>query len=158
MHRDLSPNLQADEETKRKRNPTAFWCVCYQAIPMQVGCIFFLIEIFSPCKLTNRLTMTAITTLTLGSRPKQGLARRRDKRETREAHFILSGVQESVKEWTLTLPRQLPLGELESRRTLESLGSDCKGQNPSVWRVLYIIGKLLKHRCLKWARITHLDI
>jgi hypothetical protein len=24
--------------------------------------------------------------------------------------------------------------------------------------VLYIIGKLLKRRCLKWARITHLDI
>jgi len=24
--------------------------------------------------------------------------------------------------------------------------------------VLYIIGKLLKHRCLKWARIAHLDI
>jgi hypothetical protein len=24
--------------------------------------------------------------------------------------------------------------------------------------VFYIIGKLLKHRCLKWARIVHLDI
>ncbi len=27
-----------------------------------------------------------------------------------------------------------------------------------VWRVLYINEKLLKLRCLKWARITHLDI
>jgi hypothetical protein len=26
------------------------------------------------------------------------------------------------------------------------------------WRVIYIIEKLLKLRCLKWARITHLDI
>jgi hypothetical protein len=26
------------------------------------------------------------------------------------------------------------------------------------WRILYIIGKLLKRRCLKWARMTHLDI
>jgi hypothetical protein len=26
------------------------------------------------------------------------------------------------------------------------------------WGVIYIIGKLLKLRCLKWARITHLDI
>ncbi len=26
------------------------------------------------------------------------------------------------------------------------------------WGVLHTIGKLLKHRCLKWARITHLDI
>jgi hypothetical protein len=35
LHRDLAPDLQADEETKRKRDPTAFWCVRYQAIPMQ---------------------------------------------------------------------------------------------------------------------------
>jgi hypothetical protein len=26
------------------------------------------------------------------------------------------------------------------------------------WRIIYTIGKLLKRRCLKWARITHLDI
>jgi hypothetical protein len=53
---------------------------------------------------------------------------------------------------------QLPLGELESRRTPDSLGSNCRGQNPLIWRVLYIIGKLLKNRCMKWACITHLDI
>jgi hypothetical protein len=41
LHRDLAPDLPADEETKRKRDPTAFWCVRYQAVPMQVGCIFF---------------------------------------------------------------------------------------------------------------------
>jgi hypothetical protein len=28
-----------------------------------------------------------------------------------------------------------------------------RGQNPSPYKVLYIIGELLKHRCLKWARI-----
>jgi hypothetical protein len=94
-------------------------------------------------------------TLALGSRPRQRFARRQDKRETHEAHLILSEVQKSVREWTLTLPRQLPLEELESRRTPESSGSDRRGQNPSVWRVLYIIGKLLKHRCLKWVCITH---
>jgi len=64
----------------------------------------------------------------------------------------------SAREWTLTLPRQLPFGELESRRTPESSRSDCRGQNLLVWRFLYIIGKLLNRRCLKWARITHLDI
>ncbi len=37
-----------------------------------------------------------------------------------------------MSEWTFTLPKQLPLEELESRWT--------------------------KHRCLKWAHITHLDI
>ncbi len=91
-------------------------------------------------------------------RPRQGPAREWDKRETRKAHFILLGVQENVREWTFTLPRQLPFGGLKSWRTLESSGSDCRGQNPLVWRVLYIIQKLLKHKCLKWARITHLNI
>jgi hypothetical protein len=33
-----------------------------------------------------------------------------------------------------------------------------RGQNPLPWRVIYIIKKLLKLRCLKWARIAHLDI
>jgi len=63
-----------------------------------------------------------------------------------------------VRKWALTLPKQLSLGELESWRTLESSGSNCRGQNPLVWKVIYIIGKLLKRRCLKWACITHLDI
>ncbi len=67
-------------------------------------------------------------------------------------------MQGSVKEWTFTLPRQLPLGELESWRTPEFSGKDYRGQNPLVWRVPYIIGNLLKCRCLKWAYITHLDI
>jgi hypothetical protein len=58
-HRALAPDLQADEETKHNRVPTAFWCVRYQAIPIQLGCTFFRIEIFPPCKLTIRRTMTA---------------------------------------------------------------------------------------------------
>jgi hypothetical protein len=99
-----------------------------------------------------------VATLTLGSRPTQGLARGWDKRKTREAHLMLPRVQESVRKWTLTLPRQLPLRELESRRTPEFLKSNCRGQNPLVWRVFYIIGKILKRRYLKWAFITHLNI
>ncbi len=99
-----------------------------------------------------------VTTLALGSWPRQGLARVRDKREAREAHLIFSRVQEIVREWTLTLPSDLPLGELESIRTPESSRRNCRGQNPLEWKVLYIIEKLLKRRCLKWACITHLDI
>jgi hypothetical protein len=68
------------------------------------------------------------------------------------------GVQKSVRERTLTLPRQLPCRELESRRTPKCSESNCKGQNPMVRGVIYTIGKLLKHRCLKWVHITHLDI
>jgi len=33
-----------------------------------------------------------------------------------------------------------------------------QGSKPIIWRVLYIIENLLKRKCLKWARITHLDI
>jgi len=63
-----------------------------------------------------------------------------------------------MREWTLTLPRQLPLWEMESRWTFETSKSDCSNQNPMACGVLYIIGKLLELRCLKWARIAHLDI
>jgi hypothetical protein len=40
----------------------------------------------------------------------------------------------------------------------QSLECNCRGQNPLHWKVLYINEKILKHRCLKWARMTHLDI
>jgi len=63
-----------------------------------------------------------------------------------------------MREWTFTLPRQLPLWEMESRWTSKTSESDCRGQNPMACGVLYIIGKLLERRCLKWARVTHLDI
>jgi hypothetical protein len=92
-----------------------------------------------------------VTTLALGSRPKQGLARLQAKRGS-------SGMKESAREWTLTLPRELPPWELESRQTPEGSLSDYRGQNPMDWKVLYTIGKLLKLKCLKWARMTHLEI
>jgi hypothetical protein len=67
-------------------------------------------------------------------------------------------VQGSVREWTFTLPRQLPLWEREPRWTPETSESDLRGQNSMACGVLYINGKLLERRCLKWARIAHLDI
>jgi hypothetical protein len=50
-----------------------------------------------------------IATLALGSQPMQRLARMRTKKETQESHFMLTGVQKSVREWTFTIPRELPL-------------------------------------------------
>jgi len=47
---------------------------------------------------------------------------------------------------------------MESRWTPETSESDLGGQNSISCDVLYIIGKLLERRCLKWARIAHLDI
>ncbi len=64
----------------------------------------------------------------------------------------------SRREWTFTLPRQLPLWEIESRWTPKTSESDCRGQNSMAHGVLYIMGKLLKLRCLKWVRMAHLDI
>jgi hypothetical protein len=48
--------------------------------------------------------------------------------------------------------------ELEPQWTPEFLKDDYKGQNSLDWRVFYIIEKLLKRKCLKWTRMTHLDI
>jgi hypothetical protein len=71
---------------------------------------------------------------------------------------MLLGVQKNVREWTLTFPNELPFWELESQWISESSEGDWRGQNPLDWKVFYIIENLLKCRCLKWARMTHLDI
>ncbi len=55
-----------------------------------------------------------------------------------------------------TLPSELPLWELESQWTFEFLESHFKGQNWLHWRVPYTIEKILEHRYLKWACMTHL--
>jgi len=63
-----------------------------------------------------------------------------------------------MREWTLTLPRQLPLWEMESRWTPKTSESNCTGQTSMSYGILYIIGKLLEHKCLKWACIAHFNI
>jgi hypothetical protein len=50
------------------------------------------------------------------------------------------------------------VGTWESSETLEISKFECGGQNTSHWNVLYIIGKLLKCWCRKWARMGHFDI
>jgi hypothetical protein len=97
------------------------------------------------------LVWVFVATFALGSWPKQGLARLRAKRGS-------PVVKESVREWTLTLPKELSPWVLESQWTPECSKSDCKGENPMDWGVLYTIGNILKLRCLKWARMIHLDI
>jgi hypothetical protein len=47
---------------------------------------------------------------------------------------------------------------MESRWTPKTSESDCRGQTSMYCGVLYIIGKLLKRKCLKWAHFAHLDI
>jgi hypothetical protein len=49
-------------------------------------------------------------------------------------------------------------GNLKSSGTPKNSELDCRGQNTSHWDVLYTIEKVLKCRCPKWPRISHLDI
>jgi len=49
-------------------------------------------------------------------------------------------------------------GKMESSGTPENSEDDLRGQISSPWHILYINGKILKHRCPKWPRIAHLDI
>ncbi len=118
-----------------------------QTFMASTSTVILIETIFNNTNKTKQHLSLIVTTLTLGSQPRQKLARLRAKREVRESHLMLSGVQKNAKEWTLTLPSELPFWE-----------GYCNGQSPLDWRVIYIIGKLLKHKCLKWARMTHLDI
>jgi len=49
-------------------------------------------------------------------------------------------------------------GTWESSGTPKYLEHNCRGQNTLHWGVLYTIGKVLKCRCPKWPRMSHLDI
>jgi hypothetical protein len=49
-------------------------------------------------------------------------------------------------------------GNLESFGTPKNSELDCRGQNTSHWGVLYTIGKVLKFKCPKWPRMSHLNI
>ncbi len=98
-----------------------------------------------------------VTILALGSRPMQGLAKVQAKSEAWESHFMLLGVWESVQEWTTGLPNEFPLWELDFPSTSKFLKGDCKGEKSFDWGVPYTIGKLLEHKCLKLAHMSHLD-
>jgi hypothetical protein len=67
-------------------------------------------------------------------------------------------VRGNVREWTLTLPRQLPFWERESRWTPKTSEGELKGQISMNCCALGTIEKILERTCLKWARIAHLDI
>jgi hypothetical protein len=55
-------------------------------------------------------------------------------------------------------PTLSEMGTWESSEILKTLEFNCRDQNTSPWGIIYIIGKLLKFRCRKWAHMGHLDI
>jgi len=82
-------------------------------------------------------------------RAKRKEARELSQEEARESHHILPGVQESARECegvNTHTPKAISLGEMESQWTPETSESDCRGQTSMDCGVLYINGKLLKHR------------
>jgi hypothetical protein len=89
-------------------------------------------------------------------RLRQGVGRWRAKRETRESLHMLPWVQRVWGHEPSHSQMSSHVGSWSLEWTSESLEGDCRGQNS--WGVLCIIGKLLQRRCLKWARIAHLDI
>ncbi len=99
---------------------------------------------------TYHIMTNNIATLALGSWPKQGLARLHAKKEAREWRKMWRNEPSHSQ-------GSFHFGSLESRWTSESSKSDCKGQNPMDWRFIYIIGKILKCKCLKWACMTNLE-
>jgi hypothetical protein len=99
-----------------------------------------------------------LTTLTLDSWPRQGLTTLRPKREAQKSHHMLPGVQRMWGNEPSHSQMNSHCGSWSPKWTPKYLERDCKGQNPLIRKVLYIIGKLFKHKFLKWVRITHLDI
>ncbi len=93
-----------------------------------------------------------VATLTLGSRPRQRGCKGAAKKKP-GSHITYS--QECRKVWGSEPSHSQ--GNSHSK-TPETSERNFKGQNSMAFGVLYIIGNLLERKCLKWARISHLDI
>ncbi len=106
----------------------------------------------------NEVWSKGVATLTLGSGPRQGVGRWRAKKKTRESHHMLPGVQRVWRHEPSHSQVNSHVGSWSPERTPKSSERNCNGQNSSPQGNLYIIRKLLKRRCLKWARIAHLNI
>jgi hypothetical protein len=104
------------------------------------------------------LHIRCVATLALGSQPRQGIARLQAKRKTQESYHMLSGVQRVWGNEPSHSQVNSNVGSWSPKWTPESSERNCKGQNSFPCRVLYIIRNILKHTCLKWACIAHLDI
>jgi hypothetical protein len=99
-----------------------------------------------------------VVTLALGSQRRQGVARLWAKWETRESHHMLLGVQRVWGNQPSHSQVNSHGGNWSPKWTLETSKSNFKSQNSMNCDVLYIIGKLLERKYLKWACIVHLDI
>jgi hypothetical protein len=102
--------------------------------------------------------MGTITTLALGSWPRQGVVRLQEKGEPR----VMPHVPGSARECEGTNPHTLKgtptLGSWSPDGLSNFQNAIARVKTQSSWINFYIIRNLLKRRCLKWACMTHLDI
>jgi hypothetical protein len=106
----------------------------------------------------NKPRKWGVVTLALGSRPRQGGCKVAGQEGSLGVTYHVPRSAKECEGMNPHTPKWTPCWELESQWTPESSKRNSRGQNPSVQRVLYIIAKLLKFKCLKWAHIAHLDI
>jgi len=107
-----------------------------------------------------------VATLALGSRPRlrglQGCGPRGSPGvKARGSPGVTSHTFGSVRKCegvSPHTPKATPTWEMESQWTPKTSESDRRGQTSMSCGVLYIVEKILKRRCLKWARIARLDI
>ncbi len=95
-----------------------------------------------------------VTTLALGSWPKQGLARLQTKREARESHLMLPRVQNNVRDEPSHSQVNSHFESWSFNGLLNLKRAIVRVKTHWIQEFFYIIGKLLKHRCLKWAHMT----
>jgi hypothetical protein len=103
-------------------------------------------------------TTTSLITLTLGSRPRQGVTRLWAKMKTQESHHMLLGVQ---RVWGNEPSHSQVNSHCRSwsfKWIPESSKHNFRGRNPLAWRFFYITEKILMRRGLNWSCIFHLDI
>jgi hypothetical protein len=79
-----------------------------------------------------------VATLALGSQPRQRLATVWAKSEAWESHSMLPGMWESVREWTFTLPSELPLWGVRVQMDSQIFKKQLQGSKLIVlWSSLY---------------------
>jgi hypothetical protein len=93
-------------------------------------------------KPSNSMESPSVTTLTLGLRPKQRVARLWAKRDTRESHHMLPGVQRVWRHEPLHSQVKSHVGSWNPKWTPKFSECNCRGQNSLPWRFLYIIAHL----------------
>ncbi len=139
----------------------------------QHGSSFGSVRVHSPtlfafmgaCNVTPRsfswsttLQTLALVVATLALDQGKGVTRLWAKRETHESLHMLPGVQRVWGHEPSHSRGNSHVRNWSPKWTPESSKCNCRGQNPFPWKVIYIIKKILKCRCLKWALITHLNI